>query len=127
MNEEILKIIELTKDKHTIDKNNSWFKNSQTYLDEIKKELEEVEIELKNDKQVFLEDELGDVLWDYFNFLTNLEDENKIKVKNVFKRCFKKYSERLEGIKKGIRWNETKEKQKQELQKEQEFLDNSSN
>jgi len=118
--ENLLKIIEIAKLKLEIDKKENWSKGSSTYLEEIKKELIEVEDELKLGKQIYIEDELGDVLWDYLNLLINLESENKIKVENVFERSRKKYFERINGINNGISWNEIKTKQKLELFEQQQ-------
>lgn len=118
--DEIKELIRLAKDKVNIDSSNSWSTGSKTYLEEIRKELIEVETEIKANKKVYLEDELGDVLWDYINLLANLEKEGKIKLGNVFKRSKKKYLERINGIKSNISWDEIKKKQKKELKEEQD-------
>jgi|GEM_PF-5492029 NTP pyrophosphatase (non-canonical NTP hydrolase) len=63
--EQIAKLFEVVKKKNQIDQTNSWSNGSSTYLQEIKKELDEVEEEILLDRICYLEDELGDVLWDY--------------------------------------------------------------
>jgi NTP pyrophosphatase (non-canonical NTP hydrolase) len=45
---------------------------------------------------VLLEDELGDVFWDYICLLESLEQNGKIQKDKVFKRCWRKFSERLD-------------------------------
>lgn len=114
------KILALVHDKAVIDQNENWCQGSSTYFEEIHKELDEAKAELGENRKCYLEDELGDVLWDYLNLLKNLEIENKIEIEKVFERCTKKYSERLMGRKNGKSWNDTKESQKRELKKEQE-------
>ena len=118
----IATIRELIKEKKLIDQKGTWSEGSQTYLEELKKELVEVEEELLLDRQCYLEDELGDVFWDYMNWLYNLEQEGKINLTEVFKRCAKKYTERINGLKSGQTWQDVKTEQKivlaQEHQKE---------
>lgn len=47
----------------------SWYCSSQTHFDGIYDELEEVQKEIEDKKYIYLEDELGDVFWDYMCFL----------------------------------------------------------
>lgn len=115
-------IIQLIHDKAVIDQNENWCQGSSTYFAEIRKELDEAETELGENKKCYLEDELGDVLWDYLNLLKNLELEDKIELEKVFERCTKKYSERLRGRKNGKSWNDIKKGQKKELLEEQKKL-----
>ena len=71
-------------------------------------------------KQVFLEDELGDVFWDYICLLESLELSGKISKEKVFERCYRKFSERLsifDGSDNGD-WQTVKQKQKERLEKE---------
>lgn len=83
--------------------------------------MEEVKSELHNEKKAYLEDELGDVFWDYICLLESLELRGKIDMMNVFERCYAKYSERLnpDGSDNGD-WAEVKLKQKERLRNEQE-------
>lgn len=124
---EFEKLLLLVKEKYEIDKKGSWSKGSETFFEEIHKELEEVKEEMGADKQVFLEDELGDVLWDYLHLLYNLDQEGKIELENVFSRSLKKYTERVEGIQNQSSWQEIKKKQKLELEQEQKLIENSEN
>ncbi len=114
----IAKLFEVVKKKSQIDQTNSWSNGSSTYLGEIKKELVEVEEEIHLDRLCYLEDELGDVLWDYLNLLLCLENEKGISAANVFGRALSKYDERISGIEAGIMWAETKAMQKKRLSDE---------
>lgn len=98
-----------------------FYRWSQTFLDGMEDEIEEVREELHSGRRVFLEDELGDVFWDYMCLLENLELEWRIDKAKVLERCWKKFSERLhpDGSDNG-NWSEVKQRQKEELQKEQE-------
>jgi NTP pyrophosphatase (non-canonical NTP hydrolase) len=120
--ENINEIIKIAKIKNNYDQNGSWLKGSKTFFEEIKKEIIEAEQENKPNRKIYLEDELGDIFWDYIHLLINLQNENKIKLENVFKRCNKKFSERTNAILNNINWSEIKKKQKQELKIKQEKL-----
>ena len=115
---DITQLLQLVKQKQTVDQQSEWCKGSSTYLEGIPEELEEVKAEIISGKQPHLEDELGDVLWDYLNALVNLEAEGKINIDNIPKRALKKYGERVNGILEGKNWNDIKKKQKEELDAE---------
>jgi len=121
---ETKKIMELAKRKLDLDKKRDWSKGSKTYFDEIKKEIQEAEEENKKNNHAKLEDELGDIFWDYSNMLVNLEDEGKIRIKNVFLRAKRKYKERIIGIENNVPCVEIKKRQKESMQ--QEIKDNIS-
>ncbi len=116
-------LLDLVKSKHLIDEENTWSDGSATYFDELKKELDEVEDELILDRSCYLEDELGDVFWDYLNLLHNLDQEGKIKLEKVFDRALQEFSERLGEIKNGSAMDNMKQGQKQRVATEyQEIL-----
>lgn len=96
----------------------TWFKGSETYLDALSDEIVEVRAELDSNRQCFLEDELGDLLWDFVCLIEHLELEGKINKKQVFKRALKKYSERVTFRAEDETWESIKKKQKVELQQE---------
>lgn len=96
----------------------SWCQGSNTYFNAIYDELLEVKAEIENNKQCFLEDELGDVLWNYICLLHHLEYEKKIAIESVFNRVVNKYSERVNGINNGECWDDIKRRQKDILQQE---------
>ena len=80
----------------------------------------EVEEEIRSGRNCFLEDELGDVFWDYLNLLQSLENESQIEIERVFERSFQKYSERWIALQSGTSWNEIKLEQKRKLESEYE-------
>jgi len=114
------KILGIVERKYVIDQGRDWSNGSSTYFDEIPKELAEVKEELENNRRPHLEDELGDVFWDYLNLLINLENEGKIMLSEVFRRAAEKYEERVGALEKGITWDEVKQKQKKRLAEELE-------
>jgi NTP pyrophosphatase (non-canonical NTP hydrolase) len=74
----------------------SRYKGAETYFEEIRKEIDEAEAENRDKNQIYLEDELGDVFWDYVMLLNALASEGKISsIEKVFERCHKKFSERV--------------------------------
>jgi ASC-1-like (ASCH) protein/NTP pyrophosphatase (non-canonical NTP hydrolase) len=90
----------LASEKRNINRNNdtpNWSETPQTYLDCIREEILEVENSLE--EQEPLEEELGDVLWDYTNLLLLL-DEN-ISFNEIFIRAVVSIkNRRIEGRKK---------------------------
>lgn len=93
--------------------------NSAMYFEGLSNEIEEIKVELKKDNHVYLEDELGDILWDYMNMLHHLEQEWLISsVEHVFERSIKKYTERVDGQISRRSRKEIKAEQKLALQEE---------
>ena len=117
---DITKLLEIVRRKNTIDQQNTWYNGSETYFAEIHKELAEVKAEIESGRQPHLEEELGDVLWDYLNLLTALESEGKITLEKVFDRAATKYGERIDTIENGGSWDAIKAVQKERLAKELE-------
>ena len=120
--ENIAKLLEIVKQKNIIDQDSNWSNGSSTYFNEIKLELDEVAEEIQSGRQCYLEDELGDVLWDYLNFLVCLENEGKASLSKVFERSLNKYKERVDGISQGESWSDIKQRQKKRLAEEQSSL-----
>ncbi len=119
MNAERLEALLATvRRKNEIDLGSNWSNGSETYFNELKGELDEVAEELESGRQCYLEDELGDVLWDYLNLLVSLEQEGRISVSQVLERADKKYHERISGIEQGNSWQQVKEIQKIRLANE---------
>jgi NTP pyrophosphatase (non-canonical NTP hydrolase) len=121
MENRLQKLLEIASLKLQRDKTGTWSNGSVTYFEAIYDELEEVKAEIKDGRECYLEDELGDVLWDFICMLKHLEDERKINLENVFERSVKKYSERISGIGAGESWDEIKEIQRHELAVEHEM------
>jgi NTP pyrophosphatase (non-canonical NTP hydrolase) len=116
---ELDKLVDVVKTKIIRDKKGTWSEGSNTYLNALFDEINEVKEELSSGKQCYLEDELGDILWVYLCFVHNLEVEGKVSMSKVFERSFIKYNERVNGINNGECWDEIKEKQKIDLEIEQ--------
>lgn len=112
------KLIQVVKRKAEFDKTNPWYEGSEKYLSEIKNEVDEVLEELPKDRLCYLEDELGDVLWDYLNAVMSLEKEKGVQLESIIQRASKKYQERLTAIENNIAWDEVKQKQKDALNQE---------
>ncbi|RCS73547.1 MazG nucleotide pyrophosphohydrolase domain-containing protein [Vibrio casei] len=111
-------LLGIAKRKAKFDESNTWSNGSETYLSEIKNEVDEVIEEIPKSRKCYLEDELGDVLWDYLNILVALEKEANIDSEAVLKRACEKYEERMSGIENGQKWFDIKEKQKIALENE---------
>ncbi|MDR2190148.1 MAG: hypothetical protein LBP53_02970 [Candidatus Peribacteria bacterium] len=72
------------------------YQGAQTYFTEIRKEIDEAQDENKADNTIYLEDELGDIFWDYITLLNALASEGKItSPEKVFERCYQKFSGRI--------------------------------
>jgi len=58
-----------------------------------------MQVELKENNTVYLEDELADVLWCYLCLTHSLHKKAYISdPKKIFERAYKKYDERLEAV-----------------------------
>jgi len=113
----------IARRKAVIDADSKWSEGARTYLGEMNNEITEVCAELSSGRQCYLEDELGDVLWDYLNALAALEKSHGISVEKVLQRACRKYEERISGIENGRLWKEIKLHQKQAIAEEQRALD----
>jgi NTP pyrophosphatase (non-canonical NTP hydrolase) len=115
-------LLSIARRKAQIDtaSDNDWFTGAQTYLGELKKEIVEVEEELLLNRRCYLEDELGDVLWDYVNLLLALENEGEVDLESVLGRVCRKYEERVSGLERHEPWEAVKRRQKQRLAAELE-------
>lgn len=116
---EFTELLRIAERKSEFDQSNSWSSGSETYLAEMKKEIDEVSEEIPKNRQCYLEEELGDVLWDYLNVLTAIQKEQGICPKAVLTRAIKKYEERVSGIETGESWASIKGRQKIALAQEQ--------
>jgi len=116
---ELNNLIDVVKTKIIRDQKGTWSEGSNTYLNALIDEINEVKEELSSGRQCFLEDELGDILWVYLCFVHNLEVEGKVSMSKVFERSLIKYRERVNGINNGACWDEIKKKQKLALELEQ--------
>ncbi|MGY5613052.1 MazG nucleotide pyrophosphohydrolase domain-containing protein [Vibrio brasiliensis] len=108
----------IAKVKSERDLAGTWFKGSDTYLQAMLEEVEEVRTEITAGNQCFLEDELGDLLWNFVCVLQHLEIEGKINKHKVYQRAVQKYKERVTEREPGEDWESVKKRQKLKLQKE---------
>ena len=111
-------IFALVDRKNRIDFKGKWSVGSATYLSEVRKELVEVEEEIAAGRLCYLEEELGDVLWDYLNVVRCLADEQVVDIARVFERMQVKFAERISGIENGESWGDIKARQKERLAEE---------
>lgn len=113
-------LFDIARRKAKYDNTNTWYKGSETYFDALYQELEEVGEEITQTRLCYLEDELGDVLWNYLNLLMALEKEQGIDPTSVLSRAVNKYQQRVATIENNGSWADVKAEQKLRLQ--QEFL-----
>jgi NTP pyrophosphatase (non-canonical NTP hydrolase) len=111
----LLRLLAAALAKHEIDQDNDWYEGSATYFAALHKELQEVAEEIESGSSCRLEDELGDVLWDYLNLLLGLQTEGRIDAAHVVRRAMDKYEERIEAIRSGEGWARVKERQRRRL------------
>lgn len=87
---DFLKILELNR------KRCPWLKEQtmEYMLKEMKKEIKEAEEAIRKGDKENLEEELGDIAWDYFGLLTVAEFGKKADSKKVFKKLMEKVRHR---------------------------------
>jgi NTP pyrophosphatase (non-canonical NTP hydrolase) len=108
--------------------NEAEWNDRKKYTNGLIDEVKEVEQEVKDSNAVYLEDELGDILWDYMNLLHVLHQDGKIdSIESVFQRSLKKYGQRIDAIDidgnidlKVSNWDIIKKQQKNENKEEHE-------
>ncbi len=111
-------LFDIARRKAKFDNTNTWYKGSETYFDALYQELEEVGEEITQTRLCYLEDELGDVLWNYLNLLMALEKEQGIDPTSVLSRAVNKYQQRVATIENNGSWADVKAEQKRKLQQE---------
>ena len=111
-------LFDIARRKAKYDNTNTWYKGSETYFAALYQELEEVGEEITQTRLCYLEDELGDVLWNYLNLLMALEKEQGIDPTSVLSRAVNKYQQRVATIENNGSWADVKAEQKRKLQQE---------
>ena len=111
-------LFDIARRKAKYDNTNTWYKGSEKYFDALYQELEEVGEEITQTRLCYLEDELGDVLWNYLNLLIALEKEQGIDPTSVLSRAVNKYQQRVATIENNGSWADVKAEQKRKLQQE---------
>ncbi|PNH89418.1 MazG nucleotide pyrophosphohydrolase domain-containing protein [Vibrio diazotrophicus] len=113
-------LLSIARRKSVIDTTSDWFNGSQTYLNEMRTELDEVLEEIPLNRRCYLEQELGDLLWDYLNLLLALESETEIQLESVLERACIKFQQRVSGLENGFLWSDIKARQKISLAEQQQ-------
>ncbi|MGY2574153.1 MazG nucleotide pyrophosphohydrolase domain-containing protein [Vibrio sp. C8] len=113
-------LLSIARRKSVIDTSSDWFNGSKTYLNEMRTELDEVLEEIPLNRRCYLEQELGDLLWDYLNLLLALESETEIQLESILERACIKFEQRVNGLENGISWSDIKARQKVSLTEEQQ-------
>ena len=101
----------------------SWYQWSENYFRDLPIEISEAQKEDRKQNHVYLEDELGDVFWDYLMLLQSLKHEWKItNIDSVLERAYTKFSERsgVDGHGADRDWDSIKAGQKLKRQQEHE-------
>lgn len=120
-------LFNIVKQKVERDQQGTWSKGSITYFNAMFDELKEVKEEIKPGRQCYLEDELGDVLWVYLCMIRHMEIEGKVSVDGIIHAAINKYKERMDGLNEGKSWEQIKMKQKKEILKQQNKLNETNN
>lgn len=120
-------LLAIVKRKQALPSTASGPTTAEHFLTELVSEVEEVRVELKANRHCHLEDELGDVLWDYLNTLACLEADQKISPQKVLERAKLKYQERVAALEKGDAWADVKQHQKARLDQEADLVKKQEN
>lgn len=112
------KLLAIVRRKSVYDLNNPWYSGPESYLQGLHDEVEEVIEEIPRKRACYLEDELGDLLWNTLNAVVALEKARGIRLEAVLDRACRKFEARLSGIEAGRSWQEIKDEQKQALARE---------
>ncbi len=116
MNKIIKKILELSD--YNIKNNTFAIRQNagKKYLIETIEEIKEALIEYKENNKIYLEDELGDIFWDWLQAVKIAERDGLIKnADNVFQHLLEKYTERLEIL-------DTNEYQKEKIKYDNDHI-----
>ncbi|HEX6734398.1 MAG TPA: MazG nucleotide pyrophosphohydrolase domain-containing protein [Azonexus sp.] len=113
------KLLAIVRRKSAYDHGNPWYSGPESYLQGLKDEVDEVIEELPRQRNCYLEDELGDLLWNCLNTVFAVEKETGITLESVLDRACRKFETRLSGLEAGRSWQAIKEEQKQALAREQ--------
>lgn len=124
--EKLNEILKLVEHKVNMDTNGtSWITPSvMSAINWLVDEIDEAKEEYIEKKQVYLEDELCDVVWSIFRMIEIMDRENSVNKSRIFDRVIKKYSERIWWLEQWKKWNDIKKIQKAELLEEQTNLEN---
>ncbi len=94
---------------------------SERYLNGLLDEVSEVKAEVKRDNEIYLKDELSDIVWDFSVLIALLESRGYLEeAESVFEQAYLKYSERSPALLEvdDVLWEEIKIRQKERLAKQ---------
>lgn len=116
-------LLAIIRRKAVFDRNNPWYRGPESYLNGLHGEVAEVLEEMGRARSCYLEDELGDLLWNTLNAIVALEKGTDIRLEAVLQRACRKFERRVSGLEAGESWQAIKATQKAELAAEQMAAD----
>lgn len=124
--EKLKVILKVVQDKVEMDlAGTSWMTTDVLEsFDWLIEEIDEAKEEYKLNKQVYLEDELCDIVWTVLRITELLDKKWSIDKNRIFDRVIKKYTGRVYGLQEWKLWDDIKKEQKKELLEEQNNLEN---
>lgn len=124
--EKLIEILKIVDDKVKMDlAGTSWMTiDILESFDWLIEEVDEAKDEYIDKKQVYLEDEICDIVWTILRISKLLDAQWVIDSNRIFDRIIKKYSGRVYWLQQWKTWDEVKKVQKIELLKEQTNLEN---
>lgn len=108
-------LLAIIRRKAVFDRHNPWYAGPESYLDGLHGEVAEVVEEIAQARTCYLEDELGDLLWNCLNAIVALEKTTDVRLDAVLQRACRKFETRVSGLEAGLSWEEIKAAQKQAL------------
>lgn len=108
-------LLDIVRRKSAYDRNNPWYAGPQSYLAGLKDEVDEVLDEIARQRGCYLEDELGDLLWNCLNAIVALQKGGEVTLESVLARACRKFETRLSGLEAGRAWDDIKREQKAAL------------
>lgn len=111
-------LLAIVRRKAVFDRNNPWYTGPESYLNGLHGEVAEVLEEIAQARTCYLEDELGDLLWNCLNAIVALEKSTDVRLEAVLARACRKFEGRVAWLEAGLSWQEIKETQKAELAEE---------
>lgn len=116
--ENFAKLLDIVRRKAVFDRSNPWYTGPQSYLAGLKDEVDEVIDEIDRQRACYLEDELGDLLWNCLNATVALENAGQVSLESVLARACRKFEMRLSGLEAGRTWEDIKHEQQAALARE---------
>jgi NTP pyrophosphatase (non-canonical NTP hydrolase) len=121
--EKINEVISLSKKvKECVYDEHQKYTDPLFWFDEIKNELDEAIVEYKNGEDKLLEEELGDVIWDFIRLVVTLTHLGKVDIDKSLEHLIKKINHRMPYLANSekINYKEAREIWKSQKKKEKE-------